>query len=224
MLSNKYYLVDLDNLAAIDSEVHVYATDLKHHLIFMNETAHKFFQETLHTETHGVSLKELFKGNEQAVITLELENQQIIETNKPQFFHNRLNLAHGTHIDFLTIKFPIYNQEHQLAGVLGFSHYLEKSSALPAYSMGLTKREIDCLFLLLEGMSYKQIASSLALSTRTIESYIENIKNKLECDNKQDLLKKAKESKIKTEINEMIGFSSVDLTINKLSIPPKKPK
>ncbi|KTD40549.1 helix-turn-helix transcriptional regulator [Legionella parisiensis] len=46
----------------------------------------------------------------------------------------------------------------------------------------LTNRE--CVFLLIRGKSAKEIGALLSLSKRTIEPYIENIKNKMDCKNK----------------------------------------
>ncbi len=53
-----------------------------------------------------------------------------------------------------------------------------------------TPRENDCVTLLLSGCSYKQIAYKLNISVRTVEYYIENIKLKLHCPNKQTLIVK----------------------------------
>jgi DNA-binding CsgD family transcriptional regulator len=55
----------------------------------------------------------------------------------------------------------------------------------------LTIRECECVFLLIRGKSAKEIGALLSLSKRTIESYIENIKNKMDCKNKADILVKA---------------------------------
>lgn len=55
----------------------------------------------------------------------------------------------------------------------------------------LTKRECECVFLLIRGKTAKEIADLLSLSKRTIESYIENIKNKMHCQSKAELLVKA---------------------------------
>jgi DNA-binding CsgD family transcriptional regulator len=52
----------------------------------------------------------------------------------------------------------------------------------------LSKRELECLFLQLRGRTVKQIAEVLTLSKRTVESYIDNIKAKLGCQNKAELL------------------------------------
>jgi DNA-binding CsgD family transcriptional regulator len=56
---------------------------------------------------------------------------------------------------------------------------------------GLTNRERECVFLLIRGQSAKEIGTLLSLSKRTIESYIENIKNKMNCKNKAEILVKA---------------------------------
>lgn len=54
-----------------------------------------------------------------------------------------------------------------------------------------TKRESECLFYLLRGKSSTQIASILHISPRTVESYTEQIKQKMLCDNKSQLIEKA---------------------------------
>lgn len=55
----------------------------------------------------------------------------------------------------------------------------------------LSKRELECLFLLLRGQTAQQTADILKLSRRTIESYLDNIKTKFGCFNKSELLIKA---------------------------------
>lgn len=51
----------------------------------------------------------------------------------------------------------------------------------------LSKRELECLHYLLMGKSAKETAASLKISHRTIESYIESMKNKLGCFSKSQL-------------------------------------
>ena len=64
---------------------------------------------------------------------------------------------------------------------LGMRDEVEKFSSL-------SLRERQCLKLLVEGHSAKESALSLELSPRTVESYLENIKNKLGCISKKELL------------------------------------
>lgn len=52
----------------------------------------------------------------------------------------------------------------------------------------LTTRELQCIDYLLQGLNNKNIAIKLHLSTRTVEAYIENIKEKLCCRNKIELI------------------------------------
>lgn len=56
----------------------------------------------------------------------------------------------------------------------------------------LTQREKECLKHLLEGKSIKGIATTLSLSPRTVEYYLVNVKNKIGCWNKEELVSKAK--------------------------------
>jgi DNA-binding CsgD family transcriptional regulator len=56
----------------------------------------------------------------------------------------------------------------------------------------LSQRERQCLKLLLQGKSSKETAAALKLSPRTIESYFENIKNKLSCWSKNEVFQAAK--------------------------------
>lgn len=53
----------------------------------------------------------------------------------------------------------------------------------------LSNREKQCLRLFLQGKTAKETASILQLSHRTIEEYLRNIKIKLQCARKRDLLK-----------------------------------
>ncbi|MEE9452620.1 MAG: LuxR C-terminal-related transcriptional regulator [Gammaproteobacteria bacterium] len=55
----------------------------------------------------------------------------------------------------------------------------------------LTKRQAECLFYLLRGMSCKSIAKTLGLSHRTIEGYVEIIKFKMGCHSKQELIERS---------------------------------
>lgn len=71
---------------------------------------------------------------------------------------------------------------------LGTSHYTLKNHQ---NKYDLSTREYECVFLLIRGKSAKEIGMLLSLSKRTVESYIENIKNKMDCKNKAEILVKA---------------------------------
>lgn len=62
-----------------------------------------------------------------------------------------------------------------------------------AQILELSSREKEVLFLVSKGLFAVQIADHLELSKRTVEHYIENIKNKLNCFSKSELIQKANE-------------------------------
>ena len=61
----------------------------------------------------------------------------------------------------------------------------------------LSAREVQCMTLLSSGRTMKEIAKCFDLSPRTIESYINNLKNKLGCVSKSDIIKIYERSELK---------------------------
>lgn len=78
------------------------------------------------------------------------------------------------------------------------AHKIQTITDQPSYTLAdhypelpLSERQSECLFHLIRGKTSKEIARILALSFRTIEHYIDQIKIKLNCDNKAALIEKA---------------------------------
>lgn len=86
-------------------------------------------------------------------------------------------------------RFLIKHDEHIRKGFSRnqFSYILDDAY----FESNLSHRQSECLFFLLRGYSSKAIAKILNLSQRTIESYINDIKDCLGCDNKSQLIEKA---------------------------------
>lgn len=57
----------------------------------------------------------------------------------------------------------------------------------------LTSRETQIIFLLIRGKSNKMIASEMGISTRTVETHMDNLKTKFDCNSKPLLLEAALE-------------------------------
>ena len=55
----------------------------------------------------------------------------------------------------------------------------------------LTKRESQCFYLLTRVMTNKKIANELGISPRTVDMYINQLKNKLGVSYKYELIEKA---------------------------------
>lgn len=64
------------------------------------------------------------------------------------------------------------------------------------YLSNLSNRQLQCANLLLEGNTVKEIAAYLNLSPRTIETYIDHLKHKLNCHTKTDLIVKLTKLKL----------------------------
>lgn len=117
------------------------------------------------------------------------------EVNKLHYYRNSL---------FLIVKKPLYDNMNKIAGLIYHCQELKHpqvkekiSSPLhhkfiqhkhEANPFSLSKRELECLRYLLLGNTSNTIANCLGLTKRTIDFYIGNIKNKMGCANKSELI------------------------------------
>lgn len=70
-----------------------------------------------------------------------------------------------------------------------------------------TRREAQCMLLLLNEYTNEEIATCLNLSARTIEYYIKNMRNKTSCLSKSHLIKSIR----KTNFYQTLDFSMADI-------------
>ena len=66
-------------------------------------------------------------------------------------------------------------------------------------NLHLSPREAECVFFLLRGHTIKEVANILDLSPRTIEFYLKNIKTKLSCNKKREVLEIIRQSSFATD-------------------------
>lgn len=85
-------------------------------------------------------------------------------------------------------KKAVYNTDAKKRRVFG-------AKSLVAYGLGnkygntyFTRREAECMVLLLKGKTINSVAGILNLSPRTVEYYIKNMKSKLGCRTKFELV------------------------------------
>ena len=72
-------------------------------------------------------------------------------------------------------------QAEAIAFALGESRQPEPGPAARQDQPRLTRRERDVAALVAEGMSNSQIAASLVISVRTVETHVQHIMDKLGC-------------------------------------------
>jgi DNA-binding CsgD family transcriptional regulator len=159
--------------------------------------------KTIFDVSSGLSAKDLLHNCESV---LQQESVKLFDE-----FNTRFD---GRLLHFLSIKYPCYDVAHQLQGTLGVSIVIGEHSLAEAIthltqlgllpentppnqaislklgSVSLTPREQECLEHTVKGYTAKQIAKKLAISPRTVEEYINQIKLKLDVGSKQELIQK----------------------------------
>lgn len=90
----------------------------------------------------------------------------------------RLNLKSSSHDAILAEVKTSFDKD------LSLHHY-----ELRDLNATLSKREMDCLYYLGKGFTIKGIGRELNLSPRTVEAYLNSIKDKTGCYSKNDLIK-----------------------------------
>ncbi len=82
------------------------------------------------------------------------------------------------------------NQSVQVGGMQKSRASLKRIFLGPKFpGVYLTHREHQCALQLMEGCTLKEIALKLGLSPRTVEFYLKNIKNKLSCRTKYQMMR-----------------------------------
>ncbi|OGT48473.1 MAG: hypothetical protein A3E82_03875 [Gammaproteobacteria bacterium RIFCSPHIGHO2_12_FULL_38_11] len=66
----------------------------------------------------------------------------------------------------------------------------------------ITKREAESLFWIVQGLTIPQTAHKLALSSRTVEFYVKNLKLKLGCVNKKELIEKIMQTNLLKQLEK----------------------
>lgn len=100
-------------------------------------------------------------------------------------------LKKDNHQKILNAIEAVYRGESPMNGmiaakVLDYFKQRQKKNA-PLYESNLTEREKEILQLLMKGLSYKEIASSIFISLETLNSHIKNIYRKLNVHSRSEL-------------------------------------
>lgn len=154
---------------------------------------------------------------EQASILMK-NDQEIIHTGKTKTIIEPVKSFDGTVKYYLSHKAPLKTQKGKIIGVFGLSFLIggensvlttlnEMSTLVDPQTLnkinetkltlnssilaGLTKRQADCLYYLVYGMTIKEIAKTLDLAPKTVEHYLDAVKIKLNCYSRSELIAKA---------------------------------
>lgn len=141
---------------------------------------------------------------------LHINDQQVVHTEMTRTYIEPVQVG----LDvcwFLSHKQPLYSKTGKITGVFGQSILIKdnqfENDSLndnpinkPKCDLGqkvlnleLTQRQSQCLYYLILGMTAKQIGKIINLSPRTVEFYINQLKEKFSCRNRSELIRKAVE-------------------------------
>lgn len=115
-------------------------------------------------------------------------DQAVISDDRNEFFMEPLTLSNKKFICF-SQKSPYRGKNSKkIIGSFTFSLLVtQENFPVPQTSSNnnahckLSKRQFDCLLFLVKGMTLRQIATQLNLSYKTVEHYLEPVRNKLGC-------------------------------------------
>jgi DNA-binding CsgD family transcriptional regulator len=94
-------------------------------------------------------------------------------------------------------KSPLIGKTKKIIGTIGnallvpLQDLKNHSLSNTSFEYGLSKRQLECLLYLVKGMTSKEIANVLNLSFRTVQCYLEILKDKLNCISRSELIRKA---------------------------------
>lgn len=142
-------------------------------------------------------------------LIIQNEDKQIIKNKLPAQFSHTVTTHENIVITLDSFKGPLFDKEGNIAGVYGINKIVNKQDLNASLRMlldagesyhtisqaltqpKLTKRQKECLTMLLKGMTMKQIAKALHLSPKTVEHYLEAVKKKWNCHSRIELIIKA---------------------------------
>ena len=186
----------------LDLPVVVYFEDVNHVTKLCNEINVK--------ECGFISMKDCLKFpwykafNRKSVMTSLVNDTLVVQKGVHKICEEVITFRDGPSIHTLSVRMPWYDVEGKVIGLFGCSIVLGKHSLAdsltkivkfglinPRYKLSelnfnktisnLTRRESECLELILNGKSTKEIAKILDISYRTVEKHQESIKTKYGC-------------------------------------------
>ncbi len=167
---------------------HIYAKDTKGKYLEMNEAMARDIGIKKPVDFIGCEDFDMPYLPYDEAKKLRSNDERVLQLAQPEKFIQPVTIVNGIKVNLLSYKAPLNTRAKKRIGVIGISLIQNmREQAQPL----LTERQTECLFLLVKGMTIKEIAKSLLLSPRTVEHYVSTIKLKLHCKTRSNLVTKA---------------------------------
>lgn len=128
-------------------------------------------------------------------------DKNVLDTKKEHLTEELADFKQNIKRKFVTCKKPLFDLNDNVIGILGFTSDYTKIIIDNKNTVALTKREIQVLAGLYNGMSIREIADKLGLSPRTMEDYYTSLKSKLNCDSRKHLFELVNRLNFKCVLN-----------------------
>jgi DNA-binding CsgD family transcriptional regulator len=201
------YNIDVESLLWLPTGRGVFWKDTAGYYLDGNDTSAEYLHLSSRHAIVGLSDYDLTLVTTEADAIRE-EDKRIINTGKCMQFYHTLSTPHGEKLYVQSFKVPLFDANNMIVGICGVNSVLDsehledvwsplneagvpKKDLHAARKSLLTYRQIECLKYLVQGMTLKQIGNVLCLSPKTIEHYLEIVKNKLNCHTRAELIVKA---------------------------------
>jgi LuxR family quorum-sensing system transcriptional regulator SolR len=175
--SQAYY--DFRNLFGID-----------HPLFLIERYQHYFDLFMFGTKTNNEQIVNFYLNNlivlEQFKFYFKDKASQLIKQAQESVLYVPHSMQPSMVWNHLTTSSATENKKYQLLKKMPTKHYYFEDLL---GNVPLTEREVRCLKAFTSGYTVKESAKLMKLSPRTIEYHLENIKAKLSCQRKADLMK-----------------------------------
>lgn len=196
---------------------HISIVNIQHKIVWANQKTISLLGFKSLDDLIGKSYVNLKCGLNERSEAIKAFDKLVFTSNKRTNCHGYCKYADGWQL-YLCEKSPIVNDKNELIGLINhcndltnynlidlgrfifdleknnikhnrqFSYLIEEESS-DRYL--LSARQIECLFFLLRGKTDKEIAKIFNLFPRTIESYILEIKFKMQCSTRGQIIDKS---------------------------------
>ncbi len=195
--------------------IHLYSKDRQGKYIGSSNSQARNIGYKNGQDLFGLTDNDLCVADDAAII--RRNDERVMMQQTPIFYTENVTTLNGDKFNGMSYKFPLRSRSKKTIGIIGASlltemngkYLLDMKLAMCSNKQErketerLTTREIDCLYYLVRGMTAKQIADTLKLSKRTIEHYLINVKAKLSCTSRFELVNQA--LKLKCIKDKLLG-------------------
>lgn len=112
---------------------------------------------------------------------------EVVRLGRESIFEEKATFGDGNLRRFMTTKQPLFDEAGDIVGVIGTIREITDIKVKGRF-VHLGQREIDCLAGVFHGKTAAQIGDQLFISPRTVETHLTNLKIKLGCKNKNELI------------------------------------